>query len=60
MALRRSGPKAGGGTRRFVAASYAEAIRRRTSSLPGSARNTSEKGNPGSGMVVGVSEGTGT
>ena len=52
------GPNAGGGTRRFEAASYAEAIFRSTSSLPGSARNTNEKGNPGSGMTVGVSEGT--
>jgi len=55
-----SGPNAGGGTRRFEAASYAEATFRRTSSLPGSARNTNEKGNPGSVMVVGLSEGTGT
>jgi hypothetical protein len=58
--VRRRGPNAGGGTRRFEAASYAEAIFRRTSSRPGSARNTNEKGSPGAGMVVGVLEGTGT
>ncbi len=53
-------PKAGGGTRRLEAASYAEAISRMMSSLPGSPRNTSEKGSPGSGMVVGVFDGAGT
>src|SRR4030095_1351998 len=49
-----SGPNAGGGTRRFDAASYAEAILRITSSFPGSQRNTSENGRPGAGIVVGV------
>jgi len=43
--------------RRLDALSYAEAILTRTSSLPGSARITSEKGNPGSGIVVGVWDG---
>src|ERR1035437_4328858 len=52
-----SGPKAGGGILRWDAASYAEAILRRTSSLPGSARNTSEYGSPGSGIDVGSLDG---
>src|SRR3977135_1531063 len=54
------GPKAGGGMRRLEPASYAEAIFSKRSSLPGSARNTREKGNPGCGIVVGVLEGMGT
>jgi hypothetical protein len=45
--------------RRLDAASYAEAILRRTSSLPGSDRNTSEKGNPGGGMLVATLDATG-
>ena len=43
--------------RRFEAASYAEAISSRTSSLPGSARNTSENGKPGFEIMVGVWDG---
>jgi len=39
----------GGGIRRREAASYAEAILRRMSSFPGSARNTKENGSPGGG-----------
>src|SRR5665213_735119 len=49
------GPNAGGGIRRFEAASYVEAIARRISSLPGSARNTNENGSPGSGTFVATS-----
>lgn len=45
----------GGCTRRFDAASYADATFRMMSSLPGSARNTSETGMPGAGTGVGVS-----
>ena len=48
-----SGPNAGGGTRRFEAASYAEAILSTRSSSPGSARNTSENGRPGAASGVG-------
>ena len=40
------------------AASYADATLRMRSSAPGSARNTSENGKPGSATVVGVSEKT--
>src|SRR5262245_47374054 len=58
-AVRGSGPNAGGGMRRRDAASYAEATFSTTSSRPGSARNTSENGRPGSGSVVGVLDGTG-
>jgi len=36
--------------------SYAEVILRSTFSSPGSARNTSEKESPESGMLVGLSE----
>jgi hypothetical protein len=46
---------AGGGTRRLDAASYADATFKMRSSAPGSARNTSENGKPGSATVVGVS-----
>ena len=46
--------------RRLEAASYDDAIFKRMSSRPGSARNTSENGSPGSGTIVGVSDGTGT
>ena len=53
-----SGPNAGGGARRFEAASYAAATFRITSSLPGSARNTSENGRPGAASAVGLSEAT--
>ena len=55
-----SAPNAGGGIRRRDAISYAEAILRTTSSLPGSARNTSENGSPGSGIGVGVWDGADT
>jgi hypothetical protein len=48
------GPKAGGDTRRFEAAWYAEATLRVKSSLPGSDLNTSENGKPGAGSIVGV------
>ena len=57
MVCRHIAPKAGGGMRRLEAASYVAAIFKRTSSLPGSARNTKENGSPGSGMIVGVIEG---
>src|SRR5262245_39170640 len=58
--LEGSGPNAGGGTRRREAASYAEAILSTTSSRPGSARNTREKGRPGAGMAVGWSDAAAT
>jgi hypothetical protein len=45
---------AGGGTRRFDAASYADATLRIRFSAPGSARKTSENGRPGAGSVVDV------
>jgi hypothetical protein len=54
---RQIGPNAGGGMRRLAAFSYADAIFNSTSSLPGSARNTSENGRPGGGMCVGVCDG---
>jgi hypothetical protein len=54
------GPKAGGGTRRRDAASYADAMRTITSSLPGSLRNTKEKGRPGAASEVGVFDAVGT
>ena len=50
----RNRPNAGGGMRCFEAASYADATRRIRSSAPGSALNTSEKGRPGAGSMVGV------
>jgi hypothetical protein len=53
------GPKAGGGTRRRDAASYADAMRTITSSLPGSLRKTREKGRPGAGSEVGVLDAVG-
>ena len=53
-----SGPNEGEGMRRFDAASYADAMLSRISSLPGSVRNTSENGKPGAGRVVGTSEAT--
>jgi hypothetical protein len=43
--------------RLLEAASYDDAILSTTSSRPGSARNTSEKGNPGGGITVGVTDG---
>src|ERR1019366_6611558 len=49
-----TGPNCGGGVRRLEAASYAEAIFKMTSSFPGSARKTREKGRPGAGKVIGV------
>ena len=44
----------------FEAASYDEAILSTRSSFPGSARKTSENGNPGAGISVGCSEATPT